>query len=64
MKAHMAIIQQQAQAQQLHDDQMKLAIGADTKKIGEPPGSANPAKPKQPEKIKTGAQGADRSPIG
>src|SRR5579863_832006 len=63
MKAHMAIVQQQQQAQQLHQDQMQLATGMEKKKIGEPSGNTQEAKPKHPEKIKTGSQGADRSPI-
>jgi hypothetical protein len=64
MKAHLQIIQQQMQAQQLHQDQMQLATGAETK-IKQPSGEVQQSKPKSnhPEKIKTGAQGADRSPI-
>lgn len=52
MKAHMAIVAQQQQAQQLHEDQLKLAGVKDNQKTSDvSPGSANPAKPKQSEKV-------------
>jgi hypothetical protein len=66
MKAHMAIINQQMQAQQLHDDQIALAGGKPGQKtLGEPSGSASGKspleKPKQSEKV-SGEQNA-RNPI-
>lgn len=52
MKAHMAIVTQQQQAAQLHDDQLKLAGVKDKQKTSDvSPGNANPAKPKQSEKV-------------
>jgi len=52
MKAHMAIVNQEAQAQQMHDDQIALATGAKTKSVEQQTsGSAPPKKPAQPEKI-------------
>src|SRR5712664_613438 len=61
MKAHMMIVNQQMQAQQLHEDQLRLAGVKDKQKTSDVPGSANPAKPKQPEKV-SGERNA-RSPI-
>lgn len=63
MKAHLAIVQQQMQAQQLHDDQLKLAGVKDKQKTSDDgkPGNVPPAKPKQPEKV-TGENNA-RNPV-
>jgi hypothetical protein len=62
MKAHMAIVQQQQQAQQLHDDQLKLAGVKDSQKTSDvSPGQPPSAKPKQSEKI-SGESNA-RSPV-
>jgi hypothetical protein len=57
MKAHMAIVQQQAQAAQLHDDQLKLAGVKDKHKTSDVKGEVPPPKPKPSEKI-TGAHNA------
>ncbi len=55
MKAHMAIIQQQVQAQQMHADQLALAGVKDKQKTSDSRGASNnkpPAeKPKQSEKV-------------
>lgn len=67
MKAHLAVVQQQIQQQQVHQDSIALAAGQKPNKntLGEPSEShlKEHPKPKQPEKIKTGAEGAERSPI-
>ena len=52
MKAHMVEVGKQLQAQQLHDDQLKLAGVKDKHKTSDPSsGSAPPEKPKQSEKV-------------
>lgn len=51
MKAHMAIVNQQMQAQQLHDDQLALAGVKDKQKTSDVPGNVPPEKPKQSEKV-------------
>ncbi len=62
MKAHMAIVNQQMQAQQLHEDQLQLAGAKDKQKTSDvSPGSPPSAKPKQSEKV-SGANDA-RNPI-
>lgn len=64
MKAHMAIVNQQMQAQQLHVDQIALAGGKPGQKtLGEPSvkETAPPEKPKQSEKV-SGERNA-RSPV-
>lgn len=62
MKAHLAVVSQQIAAQQLHDDQIKLAGVKDKQKTSdEPKGMTPPEKPTQSEKI-TGANNA-RNPV-
>jgi hypothetical protein len=51
MKAHMAIVQQQMQAQQLHDDQITLATGAKKQQTSETSGISAKPKPKESEKV-------------
>ena len=52
MKAHLAIVQQAAQAQQLHDDQIALAGGKPGQPtLGEVPDKVPPKKPAQPDKV-------------
>ena len=52
MKAHLAIVQQNMKAQQLHDDQIALAGGKPGKStLGEPSDKAQPKKPAEPEKV-------------
>lgn len=52
MKAHLTIVAQQMQANQLHDDQLKLAGVKDKQKTSDTPGKQPPAeKPKQSEKV-------------
>jgi len=52
MKAHLVIVNQQMQAQQLHDDQIALASGKAGKTTSDvAKGNAPPAKPKQSEKV-------------
>ncbi len=52
MKAHLAIINQQMQQQQLHDDQITLAGAKDKQKTSDvSPGQVPAAKPKQSEKV-------------
>ena len=60
MKAHMAVLQQQAQAQQLHTDQMALATGKPAKPQGDKPPDLkqNKKPPQQAGKI-TGENNAD-----
>ncbi len=59
MKAHMAIVNQQMQAQQLHDDQLQLAGVKDKQKTSDVSGKPNPSKPAQPEKV-TGERNAKK----
>jgi hypothetical protein len=61
MKAHLVIVGQQLQQQQLHADQLQLAGVKDKHKTSDGPGQANPAKPKQAEKV-TGQHNA-KTPI-
>jgi predicted RNA-binding Zn-ribbon protein involved in translation (DUF1610 family) len=62
MKAHMTIVNQQMQAQQLHDDQLQLAgVKGKPKTSDVSPGTPPAMKPKQSEKI-TGARNA-QAPI-
>jgi hypothetical protein len=51
MKAHLAVVNQQQQAQQLHEDQLKLAGVKDKQKTSDVPGHAPSAKPKHSEKV-------------
>jgi len=53
MKAHMAIVQQQAQAAQLHEDQIALATGVkkQTSDVPNKVGNSPAEKPKQAEKV-------------
>jgi len=61
MKAHMAIVNQQMQQQQMHSDQLALAGVKDKQKTSDVPGHVNLAKPKQSEKV-SGAHNA-RNPV-
>jgi len=68
MKAHLAIVQQQQQAQQLHDDQLALAgvhgksnTSDSPQGLANKPGASAPEKPKQAEKV-TGENSA-RNPV-
>ena len=61
MKAHMAVVQQQAQAQQAHADQMAIATGKMNKPIGQPSDKVETKKPHQSEKV-SGERNA-RSPV-
>lgn len=60
MKAHMAVVIQQMQAQQVHDDQLALASGKTGKSTSDS-GNANLAKPKESEKV-TGERNA-KTPV-
>lgn len=65
MKAHLVIVQQQMQAQQLHDDQLALAgVHGNSKTSDLPsnkPGASAPEKPKQAEKVTGETSG--RTPV-
>lgn len=62
MKAHLIIVGQQIQAQQLHDDQLKLAGVKDKQKTSDPSAKqAPPEKPKESEKV-SGERNA-KSPV-
>lgn len=51
MKAHLTIVAQQMQVQQLHDDQLAIATGKSGQKTSEAPGKSTPAKPEKTEKV-------------
>lgn len=64
MKAHMAIVNQQMQVQQLHEDQLRLATGnkhSSKADMSQPSGAVPAEKPKHDEKV-SGERNA-RSPI-